>query len=157
MKSLLFYDIVRRSRIKFHSQYWGFQIFMSISVNDEIRIFVVIRDVKNAQDGQIFAKSCASSLFRHFKIIQIPKKQNASSGIRTREGPTEGLDDLHYAIKSLNTTESNWIIMFFRMTENVINFTIYGKLVLSRKPKIHQEFFLFDFDKKYIEPTPPET
>ena len=70
---------------------------------------------------------------------------------------TKVLDDLHYATKSLNTTESNWIIMFFRMTGNVINFTIYGKLVLSRKPKIHQEFFLFDFDKKYIEPTPPET
>ena len=62
----------------------------------------------------------------------------------------EGLDDLHYAIKSLNTTESNWIIMFFTMTENVIYFTIYGKLVLSRKRKNHRKFFLLDLEKKNI-------
>ena len=39
--------------------------------------------------------------------------------IRTRDVDTEGLDDLRYAIKSLDLAESNWDIMFFRMTENV--------------------------------------
>ena len=45
--------------------------------------------------------------FCPLKIIWISKKQNASGGIRTREGSTEGLDGLHYAIKSLGTAESN--------------------------------------------------
>ena len=71
--------------------------------------------------------------------------------IRTHESLTDGLDDRHYGIKSLNETESNWTIMFFRMTENVIYFTIYGKLVLTKKRKIYQKFLLLDFDKtKYI-------
>ena len=92
-----------------------------------------------------------SSLFDHLKIILILKKIKCVSGNRTRDVLAEGLDDRHYAIKSLNKTESNWSIMFFRMTENVIYFTIYGKLVLTRKRKIYQKFLLLDFDKtKYI-------
>ena len=138
------------SRIKFLRRYGGLQSLVEAKGNYEIRIFWVFEDREKGQDGWISAKNCASSLFRHLKIIWIPKKQNACRGIRTRDGPTEGLDDLHYAIKSLVTTESNWIIKFFRVTENVIYFTIYGKLVLSRKRKIQRKFFLIDFDKKNI-------
>ena len=78
------------------------------------------------------------------------EKTKRVTEIRTRDVATEGLDDLRYAIKSLDVAESNWNIIFFRMTENVIYFTIYGSLVLSRKLKIHRKIFLLDFYKKYI-------
>ena len=42
------------------------------------------------------------------------------------------------------------------MNENVIYFTIYGKLVLFRKLKINRNIFLFDLNKKYIQPTSPD-
>ena len=61
------------------------------------------------------------------------------TGIRTRDVATEGLDDLRYAIKSLDIAKSNWDLLFLRMTENVIYFTIYGSLVLCRKLKIHRK------------------
>ena len=43
--------IPRDPRIKYHLQYWGYKIFMSVSVNDEIKIFGVIKDAENAWDG----------------------------------------------------------------------------------------------------------
>ena len=50
---ILFYMwfIYRDPRIKYHLQYWGYKIFMSVSVNDEIKIFGVIKDAENAWDG----------------------------------------------------------------------------------------------------------
>ena len=63
-----------------------------------------------------------------------------------RKVSAEGLGDLHYAIKSLDKTASNWILILFRMTEIVIYLTICGKLVLSRKLKINR-IFLLDFTK----------
>ena len=47
--------MTRDPRIKYHLQNWGFQTFMSVSLNDEIWIFVVIRNVENGY-GLIFAK-----------------------------------------------------------------------------------------------------
>jgi len=41
----------RDPRIKYHLLYWGYKNFMSISVNDEIKIFGVIKDAENAWDG----------------------------------------------------------------------------------------------------------
>ena len=82
------------------------------------------------------------------KLSRFRKKQNAITGNRTRDGFAQRLDDLHYAIKSLDTTESNWILILFRMTETVIYFTICGNLVLSRKLKIHRKIFLLNFYKK---------
>ena len=75
------------------------------------------------------------------------RKKYAPGEIRTREGSAEGLDNLHYAIKSLDNTASNWILNLYRMTEIVIYFTICGKLVLSRKLKINLEIFLLDLTK----------
>ena len=140
MKAFLFllsrYGICRDPRIKYHLLYWGYKIFMSISVNDEIKIFGVIKDAENAWDGQIFAKRCASSLFGHLKIIQISKKQNAYTGIRTRDVYLETYKDLHYAIKSLVSGQFNQFIKSVDMTETVIYFTIYDKFILSRTLKI---------------------
>ena len=47
------------------------------------------------------------------------EKTKRVTGIRTRDVATEGLDDLRYAIKSLDLAESNWDIIFFRVAENV--------------------------------------
>ena len=47
--------MTRDPRIKYHLQNWGFQTFMSVSLNDEIWIFVVIRNVENGY-GLSFAK-----------------------------------------------------------------------------------------------------
>ena len=43
--------IIRDPKIKYLLQYWGYKIFMSVSVNDEIKIFGVIKDAENAWDG----------------------------------------------------------------------------------------------------------
>ena len=94
-----------------------------------------------------------SSLFMHLKIIKILKKQNASSGIRTHIVSVEGFEVLHYAIKSLGTSQSYQIIYFVEMTGNVIYFTINGKLVLSSKLKIRQNKFLVGSDWKYMKLT----
>ena len=57
--------------------------------------------------------------FWPFQNNQDLEKTKRVTGIRTRDVDTEGLDDLRYAIKSLDLAESNWDIIFFRMTENV--------------------------------------
>ena len=47
MKNFL-WGITRDPRIKYHLLYWGYKIFMSVSVNDETKIFGVFRDAENA-------------------------------------------------------------------------------------------------------------
>ena len=84
----------------------------------------VFRGVKKDCRCQILLQVTASSLFGHFKIIGIPKKQNAYSRIRTRNDLVEGLEDHHYAIKSSNADQFNWIMYFLSTTEIVIYFTI---------------------------------
>ena len=59
----------------------------------------------------------------------------------------EGLDVLHYAIKSLITSLFYYFIQFFDITNNVIYFTIYDKLMLSRKLKMYENNFLIDLDQ----------
>ena len=74
-------------------------------------------------------ETIGSSLFGHFKIIQISKKQNAYRGIRTRNGVTKGLGVLHYAIMLLDIGLFYQFIYILSMTGNVIYFTIYDKLI----------------------------
>ena len=68
----------------------------------------------------------------------------------------EGFEVLHYAIKSLGTSQSYQIIYFVEMTQNVIYFTINGKLVLSSKLRIRQNKFLVGSDWKYMKLTSHE-
>ena len=51
MENIYIFIIGRDPRIKYHLLYWGYKIFMSISVNDEIKIFGVIKDAEDAWDG----------------------------------------------------------------------------------------------------------
>ena len=64
------------------------------------------------------------------------EKTKGVTGTRTRDIGAEGLDVLHYAIRSLETRLFYWIIIFFDINEIVIYFTIHDKFVLSRKLKI---------------------
>ena len=50
--------------------------------------------------------------FWPFQNNQDLEKTKRVTGIRTRDVATEGLDDLRYAIKSLDTAESNLNIIF---------------------------------------------
>ena len=60
---------------------------------------------------------------------------------------------LHYAIRSLTVGVFNLNIKFLSWTETVIYFTIYEKLMLSRKLKISENKFLIDLDRKNIKLT----
>ena len=55
------------------------------------------------------------------------------------------------------TPSSRKSIIFLSMTESVIYFTIYGKLMLSRKLKIRRNNFLVDLDWEKIKLTSQET
>ena len=91
---------------------------------------------------QILLPVTASSLFGHFEIIQISKKTKRVTGNRTRDVATEGLDVLHYAIRSLKTSIFYWIIIFLGITDTVTYLTIYDKFMLSRKiQKLRKYFF----------------
>ena len=98
-----------------------------------------------------------SSLFERFKIILILKKQNASKEIRTHNVSMEAQKDLHYAIRSMTGGIFNLNIKFLSLTETVIYFTIYDKLMLSRKLKNSENKFLIDLDRKNIKLISSET
>ena len=83
-------------------------------------------------------------------MIKISKKQNASSGIRTRDVSLETHRDLHNTIKSLISDQFNEIIKFSDMIETVIYFTIYDKMILSRTFKVCWNNFLIVPDRKNI-------
>ena len=115
--------ISRNPRIKFHRHYGRYVLLGSTP------LVIGTQPIQlNCQPGIQKSKSQLVALFWHFKIIQISKKQNAHGRIRTHDGVTEGLDVLHYAIKSLVASLIFQVINIFSMTGNVIYFTIYDKL-----------------------------
>ena len=87
-------------------------------------------------------RNCAyhsKPIARNSKIIVSTGEKNASSGIRTHKARRK--------VSMISTTPpSRWsqrnpigFYCFFRMAENVIYFTIYGKLVLFRMRKIRNK------------------
>ena len=140
--------ILRDPRIKIHLRYECLKILSQGLPKYDSGTQGVFRGVKKDWRCQILQQVTASSLFGHFKIIGIPKKQNAYSRIRTRNDLVEGLEDHHYAIKSSNASQFNWIMYFLSTTEIVIYFTIYENTMLSRRLKIRLNYFFNDFDRK---------
>ena len=69
----------------------------------------------------------------------------------------EAHKDLHYATKSLLTSQFNWSIKFLSLTKTVTYFTIYDQLTISKKLKIWLYNFLIDLDRKIIKLTLSET
>ena len=94
-----------------------------------------------------------SSLFWNFKNIWISKKTKRCTGIRTRSVFVEAHKDLHYAIESSVSSQFNKNINFLSPTKTVIYFTIYDKLIKSRKLKVWYYNFLINLDRKNIKLT----
>ena len=139
------YIIYMGSRIKFGLILKDRRSLNPSRFKSDFGIVTVFKFVEKDERYLIFQETSRSSLFGPLKIIWISKKQNASGGIRTREGWMEGLDSLHYAIKSLATIESNCLLMFFRTTATVIYSTIYGFARSYPGPPNHIPFMLHDY------------
>ena len=126
-------SIARDPMIKIHQRYSRLQISSDCVRQYNFRTQGVFKGVEKDWLCQILLQVTASSFFGHFKNIQILKKQKASDGNRTRHVFVIAHKGLHYAIESSVTRQFNQIIKLLSITKTVIYFTIYGKLMLSRK------------------------